>query len=83
MRKQLPSDEQRAAAIARLVSLGMGDRILLAHDICRPSQLRSGGGLGYGHIFQDFLPMLEQHGVDRKVSATFIVENPIRWLSGV
>jgi phosphotriesterase-related protein len=58
MRKQLPSDDQRAAAIARLVALGLGDRILVSHDICRPSHLKSGGGWGYGHIFQDFLPRL-------------------------
>jgi phosphotriesterase-related protein len=83
MRKQLPSDEQRAAAVAQLVSLGLGGRILLAHDICRPAQLKSSGGVGYGHIFEEFLPMLERHGVDRKTSMTFLVENPLRWLTGL
>ena len=78
MRRQLPSDEQRAAAIAKLVALGMAERILISHDICRPSHLKSGGGGGYGHIFQDFLPILERQGVDRDVSMTFMVENPIQ-----
>jgi phosphotriesterase-related protein len=82
MKKQLPSDEQRAAAIARLVAMGFGDRILIAHDICRQSHLKSGGGWGYGHIFQDFLPRLERHGVERKVAMSFLVENPLRWLVG-
>jgi phosphotriesterase-related protein len=82
MKRQLPSDEQRAAAIAKLVSLGAGEKILLAHDICRPSQLKSGGGLGYGHIFESFLPMLERHGVDHETSMKFIIENPLRWLTG-
>jgi phosphotriesterase-related protein len=82
MRKQLPSDDERAAAIARLVSMGLGDRILVSHDICRPSHLKSGGGWGYGHIFQDFLARLAKHGVERKVAMTFMVENPLRWLSG-
>jgi phosphotriesterase-related protein len=83
MRRQLPSDEQRAAAIARLVGLGLRERILISHDICRPSHLKSGGGWGYGHIFRNFLPMLERHGVDRKTSMMFMVENPLRWLTGV
>ena len=83
MRKQLPSDEQRASAIAKLVAMGVGDRILISHDICRPSHLKSGGGWGYGHIFQDFLPVLEKHGVERKVAMRFMVENPLRWLTGV
>lgn len=82
MRRQLPSDEQRAAAIAKLVAMGLGERVLISHDVCRPSHLKSGGGSGYSHIFQDFLPILERHGVDRKVSLTFMVENPLRWLTG-
>lgn len=82
MRKQLPSDEQRAAAIARLVAMGFGNRILVAHDICRPSHLKAGGGRGYGHILEHFLPLLERQGVDRMTSMKFMVENPLRWLTG-
>ena len=82
MQKQLPSDEERAAAIARLVALGLGDRILLAHDICRPSHLKSQGGWGYGHIFERFLPILEHHGVDRNTASKLVHENPRRWLTG-
>lgn len=82
MRRQLPSDDQRAGAIAKLVAMGLAERILISHDICRPSHLKSGGGWGYGHIFSEFLPILERHGVDRKVSMMFMVDNPIRWLTG-
>jgi len=82
MQQQLPSDGDRAAAVARLVELGLGDRILVAHDICRPSHLESGGGWGYGHIFASFLPLLEQHGVSRAAARKLVVDNPLRWLTG-
>lgn len=82
MQQQLPSDDDRAAAIARLVGKGLGDRILIAQDICRPSHLKSGGGWGYAHIFERFLPILERHGVSRTTAMRFVVENPHRWLGG-
>ena len=82
MQQQLPSDDVRAAAVARLVELGLGDRILIAHDICRPSHLKSGGGWGYAHIFQEFFPLLEGHGVSAPAARKLVVDNPLRWLTG-
>jgi phosphotriesterase-related protein len=82
MQQQLPSDRDRAAAIARLVQLGLAERILVAQDVCRPSHLRSGGGWGYAHVFESFVPLLEEHGVDRTMSARFTGENVVRWLAG-
>ena len=82
MQQQLPSDADRASAIAKLVGLGLADRILIAHDICRPSHLRSGGGWGYAHLFESFVPLLEEHGVDRATAARFTGDNVVRWLAG-
>lgn len=82
MEQQLPSDDDRAAAIARLMAMGLGDRILIAHDICRPSHLESRGGWGYAHIFERFFPTLERHGVDRTAATKLVVDNPLRWLAG-
>ena len=82
MQQQLPSDDDRAAAIARLVHLGLGERVLIAHDICRPSHLASGGGWGYAHILEEFLPRLERHGVDPGTAMKLVVDNPLRWLAG-
>ena len=69
-------------ALAALVAVGLAERDPVAHDICRPSHPRAGGGRGYSHIFDDFLPRLERHGVDRKTSMMFMDENPVRWLTG-
>lgn len=77
-----PSDESRADAIAELVDRGWADRILIAHDICRRMHLKVNGGCGYGHIFDVFFPMLEARGIKREVARQFIVDNPLRWLTG-
>lgn len=82
MKRRQPSDLDRAAAIRQLVDLGLGDRILLSHDICRPDHLKANGGWGYAHIFDSFMPLLEQEGVSRSAARRLIEENPVRWLAG-
>ncbi len=82
MKRWQPSDRDRAAAIRRLVDLGLADRILLSHDICRPDHLKTFGGWGYAHIFESFLPLLEEEGVGDRVARRLIEENPLRWLQG-
>ncbi len=82
MKRQQPSDEQRAVAVRRLIDMGLGPQVLLAHDICRPDHLSANGGWGYTHIFKTFLPLLERHGVDRATSESLIRDNPARWLAG-
>jgi phosphotriesterase-related protein len=77
-----PSDESRADAIVELVERGWTDHILIAHDICRRMHLKVNGGCGYGHIYDVFFPMLESRGISGEVANRFLVENPLRWLTG-
>jgi phosphotriesterase-related protein len=82
LRRFQPSDESRADAVAELVARGWTDHVLLAHDICRPMHLKVNGGCGYGHIYDVFLPLLESRGVGREIANKFIVDNPLRWITG-
>jgi phosphotriesterase-related protein len=82
MKRKQPSDRMRARAVRRLVEMGLGDQILIAHDICRPDHLKTNGGWGYAHVFESFLPLLEKEGVDRVTARRFVEANPLRWLAG-
>ena len=82
MKRQQPSDDQRAVAVRRLIDMGLGPQILLAHDICRPDHLSANRGWGYTHIFKTFLPLLEREGVDRATCESLLKDNPARWLVG-
>jgi phosphotriesterase-related protein len=82
MKRWQPSDRDRAVAIRRLADLGFADRILLSHDICRPDHLKASGGWGYAHIFESFMPLLAEVGVDDRAARALIEENPLRWLQG-
>ena len=72
------SDEDDAFNIARLVSEGHGDRLLLSHDIFMKLLLRENGGPGYGHIVEFFLPRLARHGVPLDRGIAMMTENPRR-----
>lgn len=61
--RQHPSDADRVAAIVALVTAGMGDRILLAQDICLKMELESFAGTGYGRIVRETVERLRHAGV--------------------
>jgi phosphotriesterase-related protein len=82
LRRYQPSDESRADAIAELVERGWSDNIIVAHDICRRRHLKSSCGFGYGHMYDVFLPMLQARGIGRDVFDRFVINNPLRWLTG-
>jgi len=62
-RKQHPSDAERVAAIVSLTAAGMGDRILLAQDICLKMELESFAGAGYVRIVRETVERLRHGGV--------------------
>jgi phosphotriesterase-related protein len=76
-----PSDRQRAEAIARLLDAGLGDQILISHDICLKHYLLHYGGFGYGHILREFTHNLEDAGLGEADVHRLLVENPARMLS--
>lgn len=73
---QCPSDAQTAAAIARLVEGGAGDRILLSQDVFLKMMLTRHGGNGYAFLLRHYVPRLLRLGVREAAVRAMLVENP-------
>ncbi|MFW5680154.1 MAG: phosphotriesterase family protein [Pseudomonadota bacterium] len=73
---QCPSDEEVAAAIARLVEAGFGHKLLLSQDVFLKTMLTAYGGNGYAHVLRHFVPRLRRHGVDEAAIRAMLVDNP-------
>ena len=73
---QCPSDDQTAAAIARLVQDGIGHKLLLSQDVFLKMMLSAYGGNGYAHVLRHFVPRLRRHGVGEDAIRAMLVDNP-------
>jgi predicted metal-dependent phosphotriesterase family hydrolase len=71
-------DATRAELIRALVDRGYVRQLMLSHDCNRDHEMRYGGGRGYCHIFERFLPRLRELGVGDKDIGTMTVGNPAR-----
>lgn len=78
---QSPSDEENAAALARLIADGYLDAILVSQDVFLKMMLTRHGGFGYAYILKHFVPRLARHGVDAKSIERLLVANPARVFS--
>jgi len=74
-------DATRAELVAELVHRGHGERLLLSHDRNRAHEMRFGGGSGYLHLQDEFLPRLRALGLDDALLRTLTVDNPARALT--
>lgn len=75
-------DVARAEFVARLVEKGYGDRILLASDLARRSDLPAwGGSPGLTYLLESFAPVLQAHGLTEETVARMLVDNPHRFLA--
>ena len=77
----LPSDRERAKALALLCKEGFADRILLSQDVGHKHYLQEYGGWGYSHVLRDFSDHMIEAGIDRATIAGFFNQNPARVLS--
>ena len=75
--------ELRADNVAELCSLGFVSQVMLGNDICQLDQLSLYGGIGYGNVMTNFLPLLRARYVtDEQIHAMTIV-NPARAMAYV
>jgi predicted metal-dependent phosphotriesterase family hydrolase len=74
-------DSTRAEIIAALIKRGYGDHLLISHDRNRDHEMRYGGNTGYCHIFEVFIPLLQEQGVTDEQIQTMMVANPARALA--
>ncbi len=67
--------------LLELLGRGHADRILLSHDVCHNSQLRTFEGNGYVYLSSTFLPRLRERGVSEAEIEQLTVANPRRILT--
>jgi phosphotriesterase-related protein len=75
------NDRQRIDDIWRLIDRGHLDRILVGHDIDVKVRRRRYGGHGLGHILENVLPRMRDHGITDDTIRTILVDNPARLLT--
>ena len=68
----------RADNVVMLWREGYGERILLGNDICEVDALAVNGGVGYGHVINDFWPLLRDRGLTEEQFHAMTVANPAR-----
>jgi len=74
-------DSVRIARIAELVRRGHADRLLIATDTCRLSQMHAHGGRGFDYVFTYIIPAMREAGVSDAEISKMTVTNPARVLS--
>lgn len=74
------TDEKRAYHIKELIDRGHIGQIVLSQDITRKSHLTINGGIGYGHLIDNFIPLLIKIGLGEHHIKQMIISNPRRLL---
>ena len=77
----LPTDWMRLRAVRRLIEAGLGDRVVLSHDICTRSRLRTLGGHGYGHLLRNVVPLMRERGFSQDEVTMLLEATPRRLLT--
>jgi phosphotriesterase-related protein len=54
----MPNDAIRLKIIRALINRGHLERVVISHDICYRTRLTRWGGHGYGHIFENVIPLM-------------------------
>jgi phosphotriesterase-related protein len=77
----LPTDRDRLRLIRGLFDAGLGDRVLISHDICTRTRMTRWGGHGYGHIFRNVAPLMARCGYRPEEFAMLVRDNPLALLA--
>jgi len=77
----LPTDWMRIRCLRRLFNAGLGDRVVLSHDICTRSRLRCHGGHGYAHLLGNAVPLMLERGFTMPDINLMMEETPRRLLA--
>jgi phosphotriesterase-related protein len=76
-----PSDLSRIETVTQLIELGIGDQLLLSHDVCTKMQQRAYGGFGFAHLPGHVLPLMRRLGLSEEQLTMLTRTNPARWLT--
>jgi len=81
LKVDLPNDAERLRWIRRLIDRGHLDQIVISHDICYRTRLTRFGGHGYGHIFENVVPLMRRRGFSEDEIERITVGTPRRLLT--
>jgi phosphotriesterase-related protein len=79
----LPNDAERLRCIRRLIDRGHLEQITISHDICYRTRLTRFGGHGYGHIFENVVPLMRRRGFSAAEIEQITIGTPKRLLTFV
>lgn len=79
----LPNDGMRLRLIRALLDRGHLDQVVISHDIDCRTRLVNFGGHGYGHIFQNVVPLMRARGFTEAEIDGILTANPKRLLTFV
>jgi phosphotriesterase-related protein len=74
--------QQRLIWLKNLLDKGYLLQVLLSHDVCFKSHLRSFGGQGYDYVVNGFVPRMLEVGISKEQIEIMMVENPRAALTG-
>jgi phosphotriesterase-related protein len=77
----MPNDAIRLRLIRALIARGHLERVVISHDICYRTRLTRWGGHGYGHIFENVVPLMAARGFSKAEIEAIIIGNPRRLLT--
>ncbi len=77
----MPNDGVRLKLIRALIDRGHLGQVVISHDICTKTRQIQWGGHGYGHIFQNVLPLMRARGFSEAEIDAILVANPRRILT--
>jgi len=74
--------EQGVRLVHQMVEAGFASQVLLSHDVCTTSQLKSSGGCGFDFVVTTFTERLLEAGIPAEIVQQIIEDNPRRALAG-
>jgi phosphotriesterase-related protein len=77
----MPNDGVRLKWLRTLIEHGHLERIVISHDICYRTRLTKFGGHGYGHIFENVVPIMRRRSFSEDEIDAILVGNPRRLLT--
>jgi len=73
-------DAKRVEYLMALEAENRLDQIVLSEDLTRKSHLKYKGGIGYGYLFETFIPMVKTAGLKQESLDKMLIHNPARIL---
>ncbi|MCZ6875641.1 MAG: aryldialkylphosphatase [bacterium] len=81
LKVDLPNDAGRLRSIRCLIDRGHLEQITMSHDICYRTRLTQFGGHGYGHIFENVVPLMRRRGFSEDEIEQITIRTPKRLLT--